>query len=291
MEKEKINAKRKSPFTDIFLNLIDGMTQQQVADKVGVSRQNVGLWIKGATVPDIFTLPKIAEAFNVSTDYLLGRSGNIKSPDTNLISACEYTGLSEKAINKITAVKNHAVLKELINSLVCSFDIEWLENACNIRETTYVRFLASSICISAFMRNKYPEFDENDCDSIFDSKEGCIEYHEFQRNFLKTFPPYFTRFNMDEYEEFKENKLFEELRKRSIQEFDKHAFKYCEDFVEEMLDIYLDDTIKDKEKQIDAVISKFHYESIKRLRSTTGESILDYYMKKIDRMQHQKAGD
>lgn len=74
MEKEKTSAKRKSPFTDIFLKLIDGMTQQQVADKVGVSRQNVGFWIKGTTVPDIFTLSKIADAFNVSTDYLLGRT-------------------------------------------------------------------------------------------------------------------------------------------------------------------------------------------------------------------------
>jgi len=86
--------KEKSPFTKIFIKLIKEMTQQEVADLIGVSRQNVGAWIKGDSVPSIYALPKIAEAFNVSTDYLLGR-GKIKSDDEDVKIACKVTGLSE----------------------------------------------------------------------------------------------------------------------------------------------------------------------------------------------------
>lgn len=130
MEKEKINAKRKSPFTDIFLNLIDGMTQQQVADKVGVSRQNVGLWIKGATVPDIFTLPKIAEAFNVSTDYLLGRT-EIKSVDEDVQVACKVTGLSERTINSLQEMRvafliDNGGLSETLDKMISSLAFKGL---------------------------------------------------------------------------------------------------------------------------------------------------------------------
>lgn len=104
--------KEKSPFTEIFIKLIEGMTQQEVADLVGVSRQNVGAWIKGDSVPSIYALPKIAEAFNVSTDYLLGR-GKIKSDDEDVKIACKVTGLSEKAV----CILSETETIEILNSI------------------------------------------------------------------------------------------------------------------------------------------------------------------------------
>ena len=67
-------CKAQSPFTSIFRSLIMGETQQEVANRVGVSRQNVGKWLSGETTPDINTLGKISDAYGVSTDYLLGRT-------------------------------------------------------------------------------------------------------------------------------------------------------------------------------------------------------------------------
>lgn len=98
-------CKAQSPFTAIFRGLIGNETQQEVANRVGVSRQNVGKWLSGETTPDINTLCKVADAYNVSTDYLLGRTPH-KTPDINERAVCDYTGLSEVALEKASFLVN-----------------------------------------------------------------------------------------------------------------------------------------------------------------------------------------
>ena len=55
-----------------------GMSQEQLAELLGVSRQAVSRWECGASCPDITLLPIIADYFNVSIDYLLERTDNPK---------------------------------------------------------------------------------------------------------------------------------------------------------------------------------------------------------------------
>ncbi len=50
----------------------NNIKQQQLSEAVGVSQGNVSDWKSGRSSPSIEVLPKIAEFFNVSTDYLLG---------------------------------------------------------------------------------------------------------------------------------------------------------------------------------------------------------------------------
>ena len=47
------------------------MTQEQLAEKIGVSRQSVSKWESGASIPDLERIVSMSQLFGVTTDYLL----------------------------------------------------------------------------------------------------------------------------------------------------------------------------------------------------------------------------
>ena len=49
------------------------LTQQQLADLLGLTRGRINNYEQGTREPDYETLEKIADFFNTTTDYLLGR--------------------------------------------------------------------------------------------------------------------------------------------------------------------------------------------------------------------------
>ncbi len=51
-----------------------GLTQDQLAERLGVTAQAVSKWENDQSCPDINTLPRLAEIFGISVDALLGRS-------------------------------------------------------------------------------------------------------------------------------------------------------------------------------------------------------------------------
>lgn len=51
-------------------------SQQQVADLLGISRQGYNNYELGNREPDQKTIVKLAEIFNVTTDYLLGKNSH-----------------------------------------------------------------------------------------------------------------------------------------------------------------------------------------------------------------------
>lgn len=55
------------------------LTQKQFADAINVSNVTVALWETDKRLPDIITLNKIADFFNVSTDVLLDRTSPLQS--------------------------------------------------------------------------------------------------------------------------------------------------------------------------------------------------------------------
>ena len=48
-----------------------GLSQEQLAEHVGVSRQSVSKWELGESTPDLANIVRLSEIFGVSTDYLL----------------------------------------------------------------------------------------------------------------------------------------------------------------------------------------------------------------------------
>lgn len=51
-----------------------GLSQEQLAEKLGVSRQSVSKWESGESMPELERLVEISKFFNISTDYLLKES-------------------------------------------------------------------------------------------------------------------------------------------------------------------------------------------------------------------------
>lgn len=60
----------------ISLRKQSGLTQEQLAEKVGVSRQSIASWEKGDSTPDISKCIALADLYNVSLDDLVGHSEN-----------------------------------------------------------------------------------------------------------------------------------------------------------------------------------------------------------------------
>ena len=51
-----------------------GLSQEQLAEKLDVSRQSVSKWESGESIPELERLVEISKIFNVTTDYLLKES-------------------------------------------------------------------------------------------------------------------------------------------------------------------------------------------------------------------------
>ena len=58
---EKLTIQRKK----------SGMSQEQLADRLGITRQSVSKWEAGSSIPEIAKLVTMSEIFHVSLDYLL----------------------------------------------------------------------------------------------------------------------------------------------------------------------------------------------------------------------------
>ena len=56
-------------------------TQQDLADKLGISNKTISRWETSESYPDIDLLPKIADIFHVSIDYLLKEHDDFKELD------------------------------------------------------------------------------------------------------------------------------------------------------------------------------------------------------------------
>ena len=99
---EKLN----SPFAKALRDLLDGIdsplgrkiSQKELANAVGVSRQVISQYCNGDTSPNVEKLYNIAKFFNVSSDFLIGLTS---TPTTNTEDRMihEKTGLTDQAIS------------------------------------------------------------------------------------------------------------------------------------------------------------------------------------------------
>lgn len=68
------------------LRSMAGLSQTELADKLGVAREDVQDWETGRSAPDIEVLKKLAELFWVGTDELLGKDGAVLGTATSRVA-------------------------------------------------------------------------------------------------------------------------------------------------------------------------------------------------------------
>lgn len=109
MNKPQENLEYKKGYGANFANLrkkeFNGeknFTVRELGNELGISYTTISLIEKEERFPTVAHVKAYKDFFNVSLDYLVGET-NVIQP--SLQAVCEYTGLSEKAINVLTAFK------------------------------------------------------------------------------------------------------------------------------------------------------------------------------------------
>jgi len=79
----------------LLLRKQNGMTQEQLAERLAITRQTVSKWELGESEPDVNYLIQLSEIFQVTTDYLLKDAPN--APQIATIPSEKKPTLQEKA--------------------------------------------------------------------------------------------------------------------------------------------------------------------------------------------------
>jgi len=77
MEMKEINIAR----TIVKMRHEKGLTQEEIANYIGVSKASVSKWETGQSYPDITFLPQLATLFNISIDELMGYEPQMSKED------------------------------------------------------------------------------------------------------------------------------------------------------------------------------------------------------------------
>ena len=90
------------------MRLEKGLSQQELGDMLGVTKVSVCGYENGTRIPSLETFNLIAETFNTTTDYLLGREITVLSENNK-----EYLGnISKDDIEIIKELKDSPKLYE-----------------------------------------------------------------------------------------------------------------------------------------------------------------------------------
>lgn len=140
------------------------ITQQELAEKTGCSRQAIAQYMDGSNAPNIDKLILIAEFFNVSIDYLVGKDKE-QTEEELVQSIVNYTGLSEKAVDVLHFYKDYETICPTVNRLLES------EMSSFLQELGYM----CSDMPKDKLKEKCKEYDID-----FDKLENIIETKDYE---------------------------------------------------------------------------------------------------------------
>lgn len=214
----------------------NSLSQEELAEKLGVTRQTISKWELGQTTPDMEKLSQISNVFGVSVDELLNETGDIYQ--NNPVNDTKKRG---KNIIIIVLV---AVILILLGTSVASF----FNNKNNNTSQTYnneIREDKKNTGIFGWLFDFWDQITDktidkflNTTDKMMDKMEEWEEKEEekskesekkFQEKANQMYEIY--KNEADEMNE-KANKLIEENKKKSEEEYEKQKEKIMMEIIE-----------------------------------------------------------
>ncbi len=128
-----------------------GLSQESVAEKLGVSRQTISKWETDETIPDIYQSKKLAKLYNLTLDELIDFDIDIKeieeiikNTDEEKESKINWTNAWSK---KYPVLKNYTqqvdiskystIIRKLLDSLKDNYGFNELDSMLVLKDILY----------------------------------------------------------------------------------------------------------------------------------------------------------
>lgn len=130
----------------------NGWSQEELADKLSVSRQSVSKWEGAQSVPDLNRIIEMAKLFNVSLDYLLKDELEPEALAENSVapvdSGSSVRKLSmEEAVNYLNTIKSNNVTNviSIVLFILCPVTLIFLAGLANSQKFAISESLAAGV--------------------------------------------------------------------------------------------------------------------------------------------------
>ncbi len=128
-----------------------GLSQEMVAEKLGVSRQTISKWETDETIPDIYQSKKLAKLYNVSLDELIEFDVDLKEiekaiENTNeeTVSKINWTNAWSKKYpilatypQKVDIAKYAKEIRQMLDSLMTDYGYNKLDSMLVLKDILY----------------------------------------------------------------------------------------------------------------------------------------------------------
>ena len=142
-----------------------GITQEQLAEHMAVSKAAVSKWESGQSYPDILLLPELATFFNISVDELLGYSPQLTGEDIKKIYHQLAHAFATRPFSEVMEECDKTIKKYYSCFPFLLAMIQLLLNHSVMAETEDMKKAILQQCISLSRRVKTESDSSSDCKS------------------------------------------------------------------------------------------------------------------------------
>ena len=150
--------------TICFYRKKQGLTQEDLAQRLGVTNQSVSKWESSQCCPDISLIPKLADIFGISIDELFGREPSVND-------VCAQFPLRDDDTFRVVVARGKKVM--LVDDIDKTIDITFPKN-CNETTRQYFKVeVFGNICCDSSINGDVIGHGKIECNQINGDIKEC----------------------------------------------------------------------------------------------------------------------